>query len=270
MTPLWPLALITFKEGIRNRALYGIALFAFALFGFNVVIANMAPRDVGKVAVDIALSTVALSGLLLVLFVAINLMAKDLDKRTIYMVLARPISRSQYVLGKFIGLCLLILTTIVVLAVFANLSILTLKLIYPNYFERFSWMLVEAAVGYILLSLFLLLSVSILFSSLTTSSFITLVLTVIVYIIGQSLSDVRALLDAPPASGLDISPVTAVVIQAAYYLLPNLSLFDVKSQVAHGIALSWAYVAYSFLYGAVYISIMLFLATFFFRKREFP
>ena len=107
MTVLWPITLITFKEGIRNRAVYGISLLALLLFGANFLVAGMMPRDVGKVAVDFALSTISLSGILLVLFIGINLLAKDIDRRTIYMVLARPISRSQYIIGKFFGMCLL-------------------------------------------------------------------------------------------------------------------------------------------------------------------
>ncbi len=112
MSPLWPIALITFKEGTRNRAFYGISLIAFLMMGAAFFISGMVMRDVGKVAVDMALSTVSFAGLLLVLFVGIDLMAKDLDKRTIYMVLARPISRQQYIVGKFLGISLLIATTV--------------------------------------------------------------------------------------------------------------------------------------------------------------
>src|SRR3990172_3090754 len=127
MTAIWAIAVITFKEGIRNRAIYGISIFALLLLGANLLISSMIMQEVGKVAVDMALSTVSFAGLLLVLFVGINLMAKDLDKRTIYMVLARPISRAQYIFGKFLGMCLLIVVTVAFLSVLALLSILMLK-----------------------------------------------------------------------------------------------------------------------------------------------
>ena len=107
MNVLWAIAVISFEEGIRNRALYGITLFALLLFGATALVAGMIPREVGKVAVDMALSTVSFTGLLLVLFVGINLMAKDLDKRTIYTVLARPISRSSTFSENFWGWCFL-------------------------------------------------------------------------------------------------------------------------------------------------------------------
>lgn len=108
MRPLWPLAVITFKEGIRNRAMHGIFLLASLLFVANFLICGMIMQEVGKVAVDIALSAVSFSGLLLVLFVGINLLAKDLDRRTIYMVLARPISGSIISGANFLVMLLLL------------------------------------------------------------------------------------------------------------------------------------------------------------------
>ncbi len=270
MTPLWPVALITFKEGIRNRALYGISLVALLLLGANFLITGMIPREVGKVAVDMALSTVSFTGLLLVLFVGINLMAKDLDKRTIYMVLSRPLSREQYIVGKFFGMILLILTTVFILSVFALLSIFLIKLSYPAYFSRFSWLLIMLSIFFITVMLILLASLSFLFSSFTSTSFITLILTVIAYIIGQSLNDVKALVEAPQVVGIQISPLTVKLIQAAYYIFPNLSLFDIKIQAAHGLAVSHSYIFWTVTYGVVYSCLAITLAALIFRKKEFP
>ncbi len=270
MTTLWPIAVITFKEGIRNRALYGISLFALLLLGANFLIAGMIPRDIGKVAVDMALSTVSFTGLLLVLFIGINLIAKDLDKRTIYMVLSRPISRPQYIIGKFIGMLLLIITTVFFLSIFAVLSILTLKSAYPAYFEKFSWMSVLLSIFFITLTLILLSAVSFLFSSFTSTSFITSILTVITYVIGQSLTDVKALVEAPQTVGIQVSPITVKLVQGAYYVFPNLSLFDIKTQAAHGLFVSTGYIVWTAMYGIVYVCLSITLAALFFRKKEFP
>jgi len=270
MTVYWPLALLTFKEGIRNRALYGISLIAFLFLGANVLISGSAMREIGKVAVDMALSTISFTGLLLVLFIGINLMAKDLDKRTIYMVLSRPISRPQYIVGKFFGMALLIVVTIAVLSVFGMLSIIIEKWAYPDYFPRFFWGPIFLAVLFAALSLILLSAVSFFFASFSSSSFLTLILTIMAYIIGQSLSDVKALVEAPQTAGITVSPVTHIIVQAAYYLFPNLSLFDLKIQAAHGLAVSPSYVGWTALYGLAYTCLMLFFAALIFRKKEFP
>lgn len=270
MTVLWPIAFITFKEGIRNRAIYGISLFALMLLGANMLVSNMMMRSAGKAAVDMALSTISISGLLLVLFVGINLIAKDLDKRTIYMVLARPLSRYQYILGKFFGMALLIIVAVVFLSIFACLSILLVKAVSPQNFERFSWTPVSLAVILTTLMLLLLSALSFLFASFTSSSFITLSLTIITYIIGQSLSDVKALVETPESIGITVSPVTETAVKWAYYVFPNLSLFDIKLQAAHGIEISSAYLFWVVVYGIVYTSLALALAALIFRQKEFP
>jgi ABC-type transport system involved in multi-copper enzyme maturation permease subunit len=270
MTTLWPITLITFKEGIRNRAIYGIFLMALMLLIANFLLCSMVPREVGKVAVDIALSTVYFSGLLLVFFVGINLMAKDLDKRTIYMVISRPISRSQYIIGKFFGMALLIIATMVFLSIFAVLSIFVIKLSYPGFYARFSWPMVLLALSFSVLSLVLLSAMSFLFSSFTSSSFITLVLTMLAYIIGRSSYDVKALVESPESASIHPSSVTVKLVQIAYYLFPNLSVFDIKTQAAHDLPLSLSYIFWAMLYGVVYTSLAVAVAAVFFRRREFP
>jgi ABC-type transport system involved in multi-copper enzyme maturation permease subunit len=269
MTILWPIALITLKEGIRNRTFYGITIIALMLSIANFLICSMIPQEVGKVAVDIALSTVSFSGLLLVFFVGINLMAKDLDKRTIYMVLSRPISRSQYIIGKFFGMVLLIIVAVLCLSIVAAFSIFMIKTNYTGYFPRFSWSLVLLALSFITLSLVLLSAISFFFASFTSSSFISLALTMIAYIIGQSVGDVKALVEAPHV-GLHPSMLTVKLVQAAYYLFPNLSIFDIKTQAAHAIPLSSSYILWATVYGLFYTALVISGAALIFRRRELP
>lgn len=270
MNSLFPVAVITFKEGIRNRAIYGITLLALMMLVVNFLFAQMAMREVGKVAMDIALSTVSFSGLLLVFFIGMNLMAKDLDKRTIYMVLARPISRTHYLIGKFIGIVGLITVSSFVQSVFAAISLFMLQRMFPLYFQRFSWSMLVLAVAYIVLMLILLSALSFLFASFTSTSFIALVLTIISYLIGTSLTDVKTLVEAPKGFGIDPSPVTVKVVQVAYYLFPNLSFFDIKTQAAHGLTLPASYIFWTVTYGLAYTCIVMALACIVFSNREFP
>jgi ABC-type transport system involved in multi-copper enzyme maturation permease subunit len=230
----------------------------------------MIMQEVGKVIVDMALSTVSFSGLLLVLFVGINLMAKDLDKRTIYMVLSRPISRSQYLFGKFFGMVLLIVATVVVVSLFAVAAILLTKLQNPDYFQRFSWAPVFLSIGFTTLSLILLSALSFFFASFVSTSFLTLVLTIVSYLIGHSINDVKALVEMPEAAGIQVAPLTVKLVQGAYYLFPNLSLFDIKTQAAHGFSVSFPMICWTVSYGLGYIAILMILASFIFSRREFP
>ncbi len=270
MNSIWPIAIISFREGIRNRALYGISLFALLLLGANFLVSGMIPREVGKVAVDMALSTISLTGLLLVLFIGINLLAKDMDKRTIYMVLARPISRQQYIIGKFLGMVILIIITVCFLGCFAVLSLLTLKTTYHGYFDRFAWQPVFIAIGMEMLMLILLTGLSFLFASFSSTSFITLILTMISYIIGQSLTNVKALVENPSAAGITVSPLTVKMVRLLYYIFPNLSLFDLKLQAAHSLPVSASYIFWTCCYGIIYTVLSITIAGLIFQKKEFP
>ena len=268
MSTLWPLVLITFKEGIRNKVFYSISLVALLLVGANLLLCSMIPQNVGKVAVDMALSTISFTGLLLVLFMGINLVAKDMEKRTIYLVLSRPISRQRYMIGKFLGMTLLIVVAPCVLSLFASLSIFIMKSIYPAYFESFDWSLVLLSILFIIIMLNMLSALTFLFASFATSSFTTLMLTIISYIIGQSLTDVKAIVEAPQPVGIEVSRVTVKMVQTAYYLFPNLSLFDIKTQAAHGLSIPGSYIFWVIAYGVVYTCLTVAIASIIFRKKE--
>lgn len=270
MNAVWPISVITFKEGIRNRAIYGIFLLALLLLGANFLVCSMIMRDVGKVAVDVALSSVSFSGVLLVLFVGINLMAKDLDRRTIYMVLSRPVSRQKYILGKFLGMVLLLLAAVSLLSLFALLSIFLIKLTYADYFVRFSWGLILLALVFIFAMLVLLTALSFLFASFASTSFVTLVLTIVSYLIGHSVAAVKALVESPGVAGIEVSPATVKLVQVAYYAFPNLSLFNFKTQAAHALPVSAACIFWTSCYALFYSGLAVTLAALIFRKKEFP
>jgi ABC-type transport system involved in multi-copper enzyme maturation permease subunit len=270
MSKLWAIAAITYKEGIRNRALYGISILAVLLLAANQLICSMIPRDVGKVSVDLSLSAVAFAGLLVVLFVGINLMAKDLDRKTIYMVLSRPVSRAQYLVGKFIGLALIISVSMALLGACAAASIFLTKLNYPTFFDRFGWSGIFTALVFSTLMLLLLAALSFLFASFASNSFVTLVLTVATYLIGQVTGDVKALVEAPAVVGIQVSAITTALVKSAYYVFPNLALFDLKIQAAHGLPVTGSYMVWTVCYWCFYLVMALTLATLIFRKREFP
>lgn len=269
MNKLWPIALVTFKEGVRNRSVYGIFLLALFLLCANFFTTGMALKDTGKITIDIALSSVSLAGLLLVLFVGINLIAKDMDRRTIFMILSRPISRSQYLIGKFLGVAMLIAATLLMLSVMAMLSIIVFKLQLPDGNQPFSWTSISVSLFFIMLSYILLSALSFLFSSFASTSFITLLLTVVSYLIGISLEEIRTLIGASKTGIAEVPELTSHVVQIVSYLLPNLSLFDVKLQAAHGLPIEGRYIVWTTLYGIVYVCLTTAIAALIFRKKEF-
>lgn len=263
------LAYITFKEGVRNRALMGIFIMALLAFMLTVTLTDLFMRDIVRVAASLSLSTISFAGLLMVIFIGTNLLAKDIDKRTIYMVISRPISRPQYVIGKFLGFCLLVVSAVAFLGVISSLPVFVAGLTYENPQSMFSWGTYSLAIVFIAMKLILIASVIILFSSITSTSFISLILTVGVYIIGSTNEVVKGLLDAQ-VEGVAISPAMAVVIKVVYYAFPNLSAFDLKIQAIHGISVAGSYIGWMVLYWMLYTGIMVAAGSILMQRREFP
>ena len=269
MNGVWSLAYITFKEGIKNRAIFGIFIMVVLMLAAVVTLTNLFMRDIVKVAADLSLATISFSGLLMTLFIGTNLLAKDIDKRTIYMVISRPVSRAQYVIGKFIGLSLLVMVSVAFLGLVSSLPVYFAGLGYQNPQSIFKWHIYFIAILFIAMKLTLIGSVIIFFSSITSTSFITLVLTIATYLIGSTNEVVKGILDAK-IEGLTISPMMEGIIKFVYYVFPNLSAFDMKIQAAHGLPIPLGYFLWVSAYWLVYMAVMIAAGSLIMRRREFP
>ncbi|MBE9503315.1 MAG: ABC transporter permease [Proteobacteria bacterium] len=269
MNGIWSLGYITFKEGIKSRALFGILIMVLFMFAVTETLTDLFMRDIVKVAADLSLSTISFSGLLIVLFIGINLLSKDIDKKTIYMVISRPISREQYILGKLLGIAMLLIVCTLFLGILSSIPVYLSKLSYENPQSIFKWHIYFIAIAFIAMKLILLSSITVFFSSFTSTSFISLVLTIATYIIGSTSEVVKGLLEAK-IEGVEISPAVAAVIKFVYYIFPNLSAFDLKIQAAHGLALPSGYILSTSLYWGFYIAIMAVAGALIMRRREFP
>ncbi|PLX89795.1 MAG: hypothetical protein C0619_10435 [Desulfuromonas sp.] len=267
---IWALALVTFKEGLRDRSLYGIFLFALFVLGLNVLVAGFFMRDLGKVTVDMNLSALSFAGLLLVFFIGINLMAKDIDKKTIHLVLSKPFSRGEYIWGKFTGLVMFVGATQLVLLVFSSATVAVVRWMYPNFFAGFSWGIFITAVFFVFLQHVLLCAIVVFFSSLTSSSFISLIFSLASYIVGITLEEVVFYLRTPTANeevaGAEFLQRSLEVVT---WLVPNFAAFDFKLEAAHGLALEFSHLGVTFGYACLYIMLLLILASVIFSRREF-
>lgn len=269
MKGMMSLAYITFKEGIRNRALFGIFIMALLAFSLTVTLTNLFMRDIVRVAASLSLSTISFSGLLMVIFIGTNLLAKDIDKRTIYMVISRPISRAEYIVGKFSGLCFLVGASVLFLGIISSLPVYFSGLSYQNPQSMFSWSIYFTAILFIAMKLMLIASVIIFFSSITSTAFISMILTIAAYIIGSTNEVAKGLLDVK-MEGVEITPFTAAIIKLVYYIFPNLSAFDLKVQAVHGIPLEPGYLLWFTLYWLLYMGIMVAAGAVIMERREFP
>lgn len=262
------LALITFKEGIRNRSLFGILFFSLFILGLNVAVSGFFMREIGKVTVDMNLSALSFSGLLLVLFVGVNLMAKDIDRKTIHLVLSKPINRIEYLFGKYFGIVWFVLVSLSVLLAFSSVTVFGIKSLYPAYFENFSWFIFYQACIFIFVKLTVLTAIVVFFSAITTSSFLTLVLAICSYIVGETIEEVVFYLRSGVGSD-GFPPAMQRIIDVVSYLFPNFSVFDFKLEAAHGLTIASERLVLSVGYAAIYVIILLVVASMIFSRREF-
>ena len=265
MKQIWLLSRITFKEGVRNRILLGILLVAVLFSAFNIIFTQMFAHDLSKVSVDLGLSTVSLSGLAVIFFMGINLLARDFEKRTIYTILSRPIARWQYVLGKFSGLMLMVGTAVAILGVFSAASVKITMMISPAYIPPdYSWGIFALSIVFSYLSLMILTALAQLFTCLTTSSYIALLITACTYFIGHNVELVRKTL----VEASDVSPLYAFLIKTATWIFPNLQAFDMKASAGYGLPLETGTLIWTAIYGISYIAIILVLTVSVFQRRE--
>jgi len=264
----WAICRITFKEGIRQRVLYGAVLFAGAVIFFSVLASGLFMRDIAKITLDICLTAINLGGLLVPFFLAVQMLARDMERRTVYSILSRPLSRSQYVLGKFGGLALLAAALMATLTLATVAAIFLARAMYaPVFFKGFSWGPVFLSIFVSYLGMLVFIAAVVLWSMVTTSSFLATMLTLATYIIGHSVEEmVRFVLSRTP--GVEITPMVTWTVRGAQYLFPNLAAFDLKLVAAHGLAVTWGHVGFLIAYAIACASAMLTLAMLVFRKRD--
>ena len=268
MKKIYATALLTIKEGIRQRIILGIFVFSLTACCFAVLIGGMFMRDIAKVIIDFCLTAVNLGGLLIPFFLAINFLSKDIENKTIFTILARTVSRSQYIIGTYFGLISLAVLIMVILTCATFLSIFTGQLLYgTDFFQSVSYVAISIAAIGSLFSVMLLSSLVILWSTLTANSFLVTILTFFTYIIGNSINDVVTFIKAD-ISDVEISPITQTIINTVQFLFPNLAAFDLKAQAAHGIIMPPVQLLTLAGYGITYTVAVLALAVIFFKHRD--
>ena len=264
---IFPVAHITFIDCLRNKALYGILFMGIVLFGINIIFTGMFSWDLSKVAVDMGLSTVSFAGLILIFFFSIQMMSNDMDKKTIYLILSRPVSKSEYIVGKFIGLSFVILISSLVLGVCAAFSVwLSTTAINLQLTETVSWKLFFLSIALQTLSLLILLSLAFLWVMVSSHSFTALLLTLMTYFVGQNMENVKNIILSTKLMSPDSLSIKA--INLASWVLPNLSVFNIKTIIAHGLPFDASSMAAPVVYGISYIGICLCLSILVFKKKE--
>lgn len=248
------LATNTFREAIRDKVLLTLLVFAVLVMASAKVIQPLALGEETKVIQDLGLAALTLFCVLIAVLVGGRLVYKEVEKRTIYIVLAKPVRRWEFILGKYCGLMLVLLASVAVMAVAFYLILLLTGVPWSAY--------PLVAMVMTLFQLGILTAVAILFSSFVTP-IASAVFTFAVYFVGHLTRDLRVLAAMSP------SPVIKGISQFLYYVLPNLSNFNVRGEVVHNVILNPGALVLSMVYALVYAATLLLIAITIFNRRDF-
>src|ERR1700682_1260610 len=249
-------ALNTFREAVRDRVLYSLVFFALIMMAAAVLVGQISIGIEEIVIVTLGLSAISLIGLLIAVFVGVGLVSKEMEKRTLYAVLAKPVRRWEFLLGKFGGL---------VLTLSINTGAMALGLFLALFYVKHSLQRADAvllvAVYFILLKLALVVALALLFSCFTTP-LLSILYTAGLYIAGLFVTEMRNYQSETMSRALQS------LLRWLSYLLPNFENFDVMAAAAHGHAIPGMLIAHNTAYAALYCAIVLAAAAAIFTRRN--
>lgn len=253
----------TFRENIRDKVLYNLIIFAILMILSSVLLGQLTLGHETKVIVDLGLTSISIFGTLIAIFIGISLVYKELERRTVYSLLAKPVERRQFILGKYLGLLFTLLVNVAVMAVG-----LAITLLYQGGFRAGDFARVLPAVFLIYLSLALTTAVALLFSTFSTPA-LSALFTFFLWGIGHFSFDLLEF------GRLTQSGAVRALTRVLYYVLPNFSNYkiidsrNILRDAAYFQPVEAGAVLWVTLYTVVFCALLLELALFIFSRRDF-
>lgn len=248
------IALNTFRESLRDRILYNLLFFSLLLMGFSVLLGDFTIAEQKKIVTDLGLAAINVVGVVIAIFVGIGLVSKEIERRTVYTIMARPISRPQFILGKYLGLALTLLVNLgIMLIVFLATLLMDGVPVQPGLFQAVQLIYVEL----------LLITALALFFSTFSSGAVSAMMTLGLYVIGHLTADLKGV------AAKSSSELVKAAMTGLYYVCPNLEVLNIKGLAAQGAAVPLSYQALASAYGIVYAMVLIAAACAVFSRRDF-
>ena len=255
-----------FRESVRDRVPYSMVVFAMLLMAASYLISQMTAGQDLKIVKDLGLASIAIFGLLIAVFIGIGLVSKEVERKSIYGLLSKPISRPQFILGKFAGLMLTLLVNIAAMTVAFYAVLWLMTLVNPGVELVARAPATDPrlliAIGLILVELAVVTAIALFFSTFSSPLLATL-LTLGLWVAGHFNADLRNF------ENVIDNDAIAWIARGLYYVLPNLAPFDVKAEVVHGFPVTLRHVVLTVVYAMVYTGVLLTAAVAVFRRRDF-
>lgn len=246
----------TFREAVRDRVLYNLVIFALLLSASALLFGQISIDIERIVLINLSLTAVSIFGIVIAIFIGIGLVSKEIEKRTLYTVLSRPVRRWEFIIGKFLGLSwtLVVNTFFMAVGVFAALLYLVHRFGHPDIY-------VLVAIYFIVLEFLIVTALALLFSSFSTP-LMSAIFAFALFVIGTFAEDLRGF--ASMAHGTTRWAATFVA-----YVVPNLASLNVISSVAHERPVAGALIVSNTVYALLYSAAAICGAVLIFQRRNF-
>ncbi len=254
MRAIIALALAGFREAVRNRVTVVVGVFASVMLLLTTLILNVTLFSLDRVVTDFGLSVMSLLLSGLAIFLSSGLISKEIERRTIFLIVSRPLSRSQFIMGRVLGNLFTLSALLAVMVALFGLQLLVFEVPRND-------AIVAAIVG--LMAELVLLTCAGVLCSVLSSQLLAALTCVGLYLLGHLDEELYALARASK------NELVQGVGKVVYYLLPNLSRVNYRGAAAHALAVNWGELGSSVLYILGYAAVLLFLATFAFDRRDF-
>ncbi len=248
------IALNTFRESIRDKVLYGLVLFSIIFIGASQILKPLTIGEEIKITKDIGLASISFFGLLIAVFIGTRLLYEEIEKKTIYTIISKPVKRWQFILGKYIGLLWVIATVVVIM----TLWVFIVLFVTTGTFD----ITLLLGIFYIFLQLMVVTAIALFFSTFTTPIMSGLI-TFMLYFTGHLTRDILVVAE------LSKSKIVTVISHIIYFILPNLSNFNIKGEIVHNVPIARSFLFFSLSYGLIYIIFLLLLSIIIFQRRDF-
>lgn len=253
---IWAIALTTFREAIRSKVLYSVLFFASLLVGVSAFFGAVSIGDQSKVIKDFGLLMNLLFGVVATIIIGVSLLGKEISRKTIYNILSKPIGRSEFIVGKYLGL----VATVASLTMLMGSALVAFVACFEG---RIDWLLFYGIFAAIL-ELLVIAAIAVFFSTITITTTLTGLFTLGTFLAGHSIDYLRKL----AADSYLVTAETGALLRAVDVLLPNLSLFNLNSAIVYGIRPSPEHLMWATTYSVSYAAAALLLASLLFARRE--
>ena len=253
MRTVLSIAHTTFRESIRNRTVLGILLLAMGFIVSALLLAELSLDQKVRVITDWGLFCVSMFGVMLAILIGVSLVWKEVHRKTLYVILGRPIHRWQYVVGKYLGLALTLLVEVGALSV-ALIVMLAASGVAPS-------LVLFKALAVILSEILLVAALAVFFASFS-SPYLSGFFTLGAFVVGRSLGALNILADKVDAT------FPRMLLKGLFFILPDFADLNLSDRVVHQIPISFSEVAWLWVYAAGYLGLLLFFSAWIFTRRD--